>query len=413
MAALLMWQRLGPTARGTAWAEDSGEFLNDRLTLGPVAALWHPYEGYLHLVPRIIVDIAVGAAPIDLYAIVVSALSCCVLGAVCGLVFLLSRPFVSRWPLQVVLAFVPALVPAATIEIAGNTANLHWYLLFLAPWLFAYPARSWWTAAGLAIAAGFVTATEIQAALFLPLLLLQIRNRRVIPIAVTAVAGITAQVVVTLTHPRSTPGGITSVVDVIAGYFAQPVGVSGNAAAPAVGGAIQSVGWWVVVVPGLIVAALLVIALLRAPLLQKWLIAATAIGSVAVWGAALLLNRTEGTNWTSFTSKEWAETGTFRYAAAASMFLLAAIVIAADALIARSPIVWRVTGVVLVVLVLLVGVLNADTPAKRAGGPVWSTQVHNVQQTCAADPAKSMQISALPLLERWRAKVPCALVNAH
>lgn len=381
--------------------------------MGPIAVLWHPYDGYLHLVPRILVDAAVAVAPIDLYAITVNALSCCVLGAVCGLVFLLSGPFLRHWPLQVVLALVPALLPAATIEIAGNTANLHWFLLFLAPWVFAYPTRSWWTAAALAIAAGFVTATEIQAALFLPLLLLQLRNRRAIPVVVIAVAGIAAQVLVTLTHPRDKPGGITSIIDVIAGYLAQPVGVSWNSSAPAVGSAIQGVGWWVVVVPGAILLGVIVGAILRAPWLQKWMLAAIVVGSVAVWSGALLLNRTDRTNWTTYTSKDWAEVNTFRYAAAASMFLLAAIVVAADVLIARGPVVLRVIGSVLVVLVVLTGVLNADTPARRENGPIWSRQVHNVQQVCAADPARSMQISASPALPAWRANVPCALVNTR
>jgi len=33
--------------------------------------------------------------------------------------------------------------------------------------------------------------------------------------------------------------------------------------------------------------------------------------------------------------------------------------------------------------------------------------------SCAADPARSMQISASPALPAWRANVPCALVNTH
>jgi len=412
VATLLIWQRLGFPARGTAWAEDSGQFLNDRLTLGPIAVLWHPYEGYLHLVPRMIVDVAVAVAPIDLYATVVNALSCCVLGLVCGLVFVLSRSFLQAWPVRVLLALVPAITPMATIEIAGNTANLHWYLLFLAPWLFAFRPKSWWSAAAVAVAAGFVTGTEIQSALFLPLLLLHVRNKKIIPIAAVAVAGIAAQVVVTVTHPRTSQGGgITSIVDVVAGYFAQPVAGSWNGNVIAVGNAIQSVGWWVVLVPGLIVAALLVLALVRAPWLQRWMLVATAVGSVAVWAAALLLNRTDGTNWTSFTSEDWASVGAFRYAAAASMFLLAAICVAADAFLSPGPVMMRVLGGVLILAVLVPGILNANIPAKRAGGPVWSTQVQNVVEVCAADPARTVQISALPLRERWRTNLPCTLVN--
>lgn len=71
----------------------------------------------------------------------------------------------------------------------------------------------------------------------------------------------------------------------------------------------------------------------------------------------------------------------------------------------------RVAGGVLILAVLIPGILNANIPAKRAGGPVWSTQVQNVVEVCAADPGRTVQISALPLLERWRTNLPCTLVN--
>lgn len=141
--AALTWWRLGPATRGTVWAEDGGVFLRERLALGPVDSLLHPYAGYLHLVPRVLVDVA-WSLPVEEYARALSVGACLVVGAVAATVFVLSRGVVPQWPLRMLLAAVPALLPLAPFEIAGNAANLHWFLLFAVPWLLAYRARTWW-----------------------------------------------------------------------------------------------------------------------------------------------------------------------------------------------------------------------------------------------------------------------------
>lgn len=410
-ATFAVWRRLGFPARGTAWAEDSGRFLDDRLALGPIGVLWHPYEGYLHLVPRLIVDAAVAGAPIEFYAAVVDALSCCVLGAVCALVFVLSGPVLRTWPTRVLLSLLPAITPMVTIEIAGNAANVHWYLLFLAPWVFAYRPRSWWSAGALAVAAGVITLTEIQAVLFIPLLLLNARTRRTLPVAALAVAGLAVQFLVTATHPRPAAHGTTKGVDVVAGYFVQPIAGSWDADTRAVGDAIQHLGWWTVVVPGLVVIGTFVLAGLRGPRVRRAMLAATAIGSAAVWAAGLLLNHADDTNWTTFTPEQWGLLGALRYGAAASMFFLAAVCITADALLSSQRALLRTIGLALVVAVVAAAVLNVSIPSKRAGGPVWSTQVVDVEGRCAADLGRSVSIAAAPPQRGWRATIRCSLVE--
>ncbi len=58
-AAALAWWRLGPVTRATTWAEDGGIFLREQLAYGAGDTLLRPYAGYLHLVPRLLVDLAV------------------------------------------------------------------------------------------------------------------------------------------------------------------------------------------------------------------------------------------------------------------------------------------------------------------------------------------------------------------
>ncbi|WIB35267.1 hypothetical protein [Curtobacterium sp. MCJR17_043] len=114
LAAWTAWTRLGAVARGTAWAEDGGLFLRERIAFGPVDTLLRPYAGYLHLGPRSVVDAAL-LFPVDRYALAVSAICCCLVGAVCAGVFVLARDAVPSWPLRLVLAAVPVLLPAAPL----------------------------------------------------------------------------------------------------------------------------------------------------------------------------------------------------------------------------------------------------------------------------------------------------------
>ncbi|WP_420368143.1 hypothetical protein [Curtobacterium sp. L1-20] len=235
VTAALAWWRLGPVSRGTVWAEDGGIFLRERIALGPVDSLLHPYAGYLHLVPRLLVDLAWTLPVVD-YARALSAGACLVVGVLAAAVFLCSRDVVPAWPFRALLAALPALLPLAPYEISGNAANLHWFMLFTAPWLFAHRARSWWGAGAVALLTAFVVLTELQTVLFLPLLLLAwlpgrartatlgtgVRRvwPRAVPVTVVALAGGTAQVVTASTDPRTgAPGAPPPFTDVVAGWL--------------------------------------------------------------------------------------------------------------------------------------------------------------------------------------------------
>ncbi len=409
---VVLWERLGHPVQEVAWAEDSGQFLEDRLAFGPFRTIWRPYAGYLHLLPRLLVDMSVALRPIDEYATTVNALSCLCVGVISGLVFVLSRRHVTSWAMRVLLAAVPAITPLGPVEIAGNTANLHWYLLFLAPWLFAFRPRSWWSAAAIAVGAGIATCTEIQTAVFLPLFLLNRRERRVLPVAAIALAGVAAQSATALTHPRPMGHGSDAPLDMMLGYFAQPIAGSWDANVRAVGTAIHAYGWWIVVVPGLLLLAAIAVGTLQARGTERWMLISSVGGSVVAWFAALTLNAGANQNWSTFTLAQFREVGPSRYAAAASMFLLAGVVIAADSLIARGTATLSAIGVVLIVAVLVAGAVNLQVSHRRDGGPVWATQVDAARPECLAHPHATIEVWAAPVLPRWRASIPCALVNA-
>lgn len=434
VVAVVGWWRLGPVAARTVWAEDGGVFLRERVADGPWDLL-QPYAGYLHLVPRIVVD-AAWALPVERYALALSLGSCCVVGVAAALVFALARQVVGPWPLRALLASVPALLPLAPYEIAGNSANLHWFLLALAPWVFAYRARSWWAAAGLAAVAAAVTLTEPQTVLFLPLLLLAWFPRPArrggrpdllaLPVTVVALVGAAAQVVVSLSTPRTPASATPQPLDVVAGFLLQPVNALFRPSAADVVRSVLTHGWWVAVVPALVVAALLVAAVVVGPTRARWIVVALAGASFAVWVAALYANGVDSP-WATPTPV-LAAARPLRYAAASGLLLLSSVATAAGVLVtwadgrggrrsgprpggtARrvgAAVGW--CAVAVVVTSAVVGTApqlldHAQPASRRAAGPEWAPQLPAAAAACRADPDLDVaRVRTAP----WGASVPC------
>lgn len=424
-AAATAWVRLGPDARQTAWGEDGGFFLTERLQYGVDGTLLRPYAGYLHLLPRLVVDLGV-ARPIDQYALTVSVACCLVVGAACAAVFVLAREAVPSWPMRLLLAAVPVVLPIAPWEVLGNAANLHWTMLFLAPWLFAFRPRSWWSAALVAAVAVPVVLTELQTVLFLPLLVLawwprgderRLRDRlRALPLTVVVLVCSSAQLVAATT-PRASDRGRLVPADAAAGYLLKVVGGAWTDAIGAIGRVAGSSGWVVLAVPLALAVLVVVTGFVLAPTWRiRVLLAATALASPVVWCAALAANRSADGAWAHLDAAHLAAETASRYATSAAAFLTAALVVAASVLVgasrsARSGGTARLVGVgsgwvvVAVVVAAAVGSF-AGSPTTRDGTPSWRTQVQAARSTCAAHPGRTVTIRFAP----WDRELPCSLV---
>lgn len=68
VAAGIMLVRLPSAALATLWAEDGSTLLSDRLTNGAGADLLTPYDGSLHVVPRLVTELLVAVLPLDGFA---------------------------------------------------------------------------------------------------------------------------------------------------------------------------------------------------------------------------------------------------------------------------------------------------------------------------------------------------------
>ncbi|WIB31753.1 hypothetical protein [Curtobacterium sp. MCSS17_005] len=430
LTTALAWYRLGPVPRNTVWAEDGGVFLRERIAMGPVDTLLHPYAGYVHLLPRLIVDLGY-ALPPERYAQVVALAACTVVGGVCALVFVLSRDVVRPWPLRLVLAAVPVVLPLAPYEISGNAANLHWFLLVLVPWVFAWRARSWWAAGALAVVAGAAVLTEPLTALFAPLLLLSWTPRgrapgpagrwTALPVTVVAVVALVVQGVTTLTSPRVLATGSPAVRDVLAGYLLRPVAGAWDPDLGAVLTAVVEHGWAVVVVPAALLVVVLLAAVVVGPARTRWMVAALTVGSLAVWWAAVLANDGDGLRWSAPVAA-LAAVPPQRYAAAAGLLLVSATVVAAATLVdARSwsrtagrtggpgRLVGALAGWCVVTAVVASAVLHvAPTVTRRSDGPVWAGQLPAAVVACDADP--TLQVARVKS-NPWSSPVSCSWLS--
>ncbi|MFJ3385810.1 MULTISPECIES: hypothetical protein [unclassified Curtobacterium] len=424
VATALAWYRLGPTTRGTVWAEDGGVFLRERLTYGEAGSLLRPYAGYVQLLPRLVVDLGF-RRPIEDYAVTVAGASCLVVGVVAAAVFVLARDVVPAWPLRVVLAAVPVVLPIAPYEISGNAANLHWYVLLLAPWLFAHRARTWWGSGVVAAIALGAVLTEPQTLVFTPLLVLAWWHARgrllALPVTVvTALAG-AAQVTAALTNTRLSRPGDPTIADVVRGYLLQPLAGAWTRDLGAVATAVTRHGWIVLVVPLVVVGAVLVGAVVLAPWRTRVLVAALAGGSVVVWTAALVANASADQHWGVLPVTAFTAAAPLRYSAAAAMLLVSAVVVAASVLVDRrcwsvrgrgtargiAPAVAAVVGWAAIAVVVAAAVGSAAPGAtQRDDGPLWRPQITGQLDACRADPSGSVAVTTAP----WGATLPCSVL---
>jgi hypothetical protein len=446
-ALVLVAARVPAVHWGRPYAEDGALFAPQQLDTGGFKVLTVPYTGYLQLLPRVLVKLAL-ATGIAHYPAALAAWCCVATAAVAGIVYLAARQFLSHGPAAVAFALITVLVPALNVEVIANGANIHWLCLWLAPWLFLVRPRTWTQSAGVAVIAAVVILTESQAILFLPLLLYRLRLRRRWPLYGAALAAAALQAVTALTgatRVTTNPGPVhwlrlvkSYLVDVGLGAWSRHVG-PWHALTERLGAAAGLVG----IAPFLAAFVLIAWAAWRArrrspaagrtaataqnapgqhraaivpspgrpspghPTPRLLPAAAALAGSAILFAAALILNDRTG-NYYRISSYAAGHAAS-RYAVVPAMFLLAVAVIAVDqwtALTARRTA--RTVGAAAAVIGLAVAAISfPGTDASRfdAGVP-WTTSLAQARAACTADPAApTATIDVSP--KKWRATYPC------
>ena len=250
-AAAIGWFHMPAGVTGWLYAEDGVLFVGDWIGPGAnVSVLWTPYAGYQHLIPRITTGLITGFLPVAWWGVAVNMVACLMVGGIAALVFVLSRDVIAFVPSRVMLGLITTLVPLVAVEAIGNLANLHWFLLYLTPWLLLATPRSALGSWVLAAVAMLTTLTEPQCAVFLPLAIARLTPWKVFPRAGRPVIwawliGVTAQLITTVLAPRPVSAGFPPVASAVQGYVLNAGMSLSTVNTELLGRVLTHVGWWI------------------------------------------------------------------------------------------------------------------------------------------------------------------------
>jgi hypothetical protein len=414
LAAVGLWFRLPPTAWDTLWAEDGRVFLAGAEQHGPLGALFMPYAGYLHVVPRLIAGVVVWAVPVPAWAYAMTAASCLVAGGVAVLVFHTSAGVVGTPLLRALLAAVTVLLPLGPRDVLGNPTNLHSVLMWAMFWLLlTRPSRR--RMAVLLSAIGlFAALTEIQVVFLVPLMVLATRRRLGRVLVIGPVVGTVAQLVATIASPRSpVHHAADSVGSVGLGYLINAV-LPNVVSLRAVGPVVAHGGWMLGCTVLALVALLAVAAVPRARPRARVAVIAAAVLSPVVYAASVLVNPTAYADYAALSHAQLDHAWLTRYGVVPGMLLLAVVVVAADVLWIDSAHESRAGATRAVAIVAAVAVAAClsfgYTPSttRRSDGPRWSPQISATISRCATSGTDTV----LELHETlgWRVPLTCRFV---
>ncbi|GAB3390555.1 hypothetical protein GCM10027568_14780 [Humibacter soli] len=422
-SAALAFGRLTPTARDTLWAEDGKLFLAGAEQHG-LLLTFVPYSGYLQTIPRIIAAGVVGLLPVSAWALAMTVGSCLVAGVIAVTVFFASRAVVPPVLLRVVLAAVTVLLPLASREVLGNTANLHSVLMWGLFWLVLARPASRASAIAFSVFGLFAALSEIQAVFVVPLLIIAWRRPFGRWLVVGPAVGVAAQVIATLLAPRGSGQHVSvSPLSLAEGWIVNGVmpdlaPLNGVGGLLAVGGILLGL----LVLVG--VAALAVVAWQHATRDQRIAIAAAAVLSPVIYALSVIIDPGTYYDYASMSSAQLAHVWLARYGVVPGMLLMGIVIVSAAALgverrrsaddrasvvatarasaslPARAVAALAVLGVVASLVAFYV-----PSSTRRSDGPAWSPQVAAGTQTCELNP----QLPAVDLHETlgWLVPVQC------
>lgn len=407
IGAVSCFVRIPSAHHDVVWAEDANIFLDENLRYGPWETLFRGYAGYQHLVPRLVSSLILATRPLDEYATTVFLVCSVIVGLIGAAVFWLSRDVIPWLPARVALAVIPFVIPATTPEIIGNMADIHSYFMWLAPWLFFYRARSWWSATAWGVVAFLTVMTEVQTILFLPLILMcwGRRNRYSWPIAGAFVIGAIWQVATILTVQRQSSAAWLGISSIVQGWLINTVMPLLIASTSAVKHQLQTTG---LIIPLLIMIPF-VLAFLAALIWgtgrQRILVITLALASAAIYAGGATVDGSWYFRYAEAEVPMWERILNVRYGASSGMMLAGVVPVAAAVLMAaRFSRRWqRVTAQIVAwvgVIGLIVVLALASTRSESSRGWVegqWSAAVQSAVISCAEqDPAAIIRLPVAP-----------------
>jgi hypothetical protein len=409
--AASLFRQTGVRATSSIWAEDGTIFLQQALRRPFESLVLTPYNGYMHLVPRLITGLAV-AVPLS-WASAVYALAAAALASFVAFgTYVLSSAHIRSRLLRLGLAGAVIALPQAVLEVANVTANAHWYLLYGAFWALLCRPRSIRHHLIAVCLVVLGVGSDPLTILLLPLVLLRavtLRHLRDQIISTAFVVAAILQIWVVHAGTRVSNGTSPTMLQLFRSYAARVV-------ANVLYGVIRATSEFDVRGYSSVLFATTAVSLLLlcAFVLGNWGQRIFA-GCAALW-SLLLFAVPVGYSWFPGFDPSASDRlnlyGSGRYNVVPELLLLTAIVVGLDCLAGRLAGRWQS---VVPVLAILAGswLWHGDyrLPNARSGGPDWSASIEKAGQQCD----KLSLESTLPIViapTGWRVSMPCRLIRA-
>lgn len=407
LGGLIAFFRLPWKAQRTLWAEDGGIFLNDALNGVGWSGIFQPYEGYLHVVPRLAANTVVSFFPVDAYALVMSLSSCVLIGIVALMVFHFSKDLCENTLIRFCWASATILVAPGPLETLGNYANIHWYLLWLTPWLLLRAAKSRVGGGLLFITALLVSLTEILVLIFIPIFFYRFSRKGLWPARLGLASGLACQALTTLLYPRSPSSGYpVNPSSVFEGWVLNSSSSVIYGDSESIAHHIQTFGFISIIVSALPFTVVFALCVWKGELRHRVSAIVMVLASAITWTATQIANPQPFFDYARFADADWGGFFLSRYSTVPSIFLIALIPLAAAI---WMPVARLLSGALIGVFVILQVVFFFPTTVSRSDGPVWSDGVAVGRQACAAD--RSLNLVPVPIAPRgWfadKVNVPC------
>jgi hypothetical protein len=391
----------GPPLWDSLFVEDGEIFLAQALTTSVRETLFASYQGYLHVVPRAIAEVA-AELPLERAPLAMSLMTTTLVALLAVFVYVGSGAWIASRLLRGAIAVAFVYVPVAALDMNGVESYVSWYFLYASFWALAAPwtDRGWIAAAALVV---LLTALgNPLVALLAPVGLVtaaRMRRPRAWVVTATLGAGLLVQL---LLRDGTTESFTSSNPAEVPRSFAERVTssllVGERFLEPLFGGRTGSPFAWASLV---VVAAACGLGLWRLRGRRRWLLGACAALAVVMFCLPVLIRGTENL----YPPMPWLGLGS-RYVYLPVMLLLTGLLAAVDRprfSPERRP---RAREALAAALVLAVIALNLPVEHHAVGGPRWSAGLDAARAQCRALPPEPQRTVIVPIAPATRPGQP-------
>jgi hypothetical protein len=163
----------GHGALDTVWGEDGVVFYDGTLRNGPLSLILQPYNGYLHVVPRLVMEV-VRCFPLSAAAAVMATLGALMTSCCAFLVYFASSGHLRSRALRLAITVPAALPYVGQLEVGNNVLSIHCVLLYVAFWMCLWNPDSRPRQILAATVLFLTVASDPLTAVYIPLLILRL-----------------------------------------------------------------------------------------------------------------------------------------------------------------------------------------------------------------------------------------------